>query len=227
MVPTYNEAANLRAFVEAVHAHEPSVDIVVIDDNSPDGTGRIADELASSDPRVRVLHRPAKAGLAAAYRDGYRFAIDGGWDIAFEMDADFSHDPKYLRPMIEALVEADVVIGSRYLPGGGTADWGPVRRFLSRGGGMYARWMLGLPVSDPTAGFIGFRRNALEALIDSPIRSNGYGFQIEVKHHLHRRGFRIREVPIVFPDRKEGESKMTWDIAVEAVWQVIRLRTGR
>lgn len=224
MVPTYNEAENIRPFVAAVLQAQPSVNIVIIDDNSPDGTGRIADELAAGDPRVRVLHRPEKAGLAAAYRDGYRYALDGEWDAAFEMDADFSHDPRYLQPMIEALADADVVVGSRYLPGGGTQDWGPVRRALSKGGGAYARMVLGLPVSDPTAGFIAFRRPALQALLDTEVRSNGYGFQIEVKYQLYRRGFRFAEVPIVFPDRREGDSKMTWDIAVEALWQVLRLR---
>ena len=224
LIPTYNERENLPRLVDAIRERLPLVQILVIDDNSPDGTGELADTIASRDERVRVLHRTKKEGLAAAYLAGFRSALASDAAVVFQMDADFSHDPRYLTPMLEGLLEADVCVGSRYVPGGGTAHWAWHRRWLSKGGGIYARTLLGIDVQDPTAGFVAFRRGALAHLVSQPIHANGYAFQIEVKARLIRAGFRLVEIPIVFPDRTRGQSKMTVDIAKEAVWQVLRLR---
>ena len=232
LVPTYNEAENLGALLDAVRAREPTFDVLVIDDASPDGTGAIAQRRADADERVHVLHRPGKEGLGRAYVDGFRWALAAaaGYSHVFEMDADFSHDPKYLRPLLAAatpeLGGGDLAIGSRYVAGGGTEGWGPLRRAVSRGGGLYARVLLRLPVHDPTSGFKCFRREVLEALDLGAVMTSGYGFQIELTYRALQAGFRVREVPIVFPDRTRGTSKMTVGIALEAARSVWRLRAS-
>jgi len=231
LIPTYNERENLAAIVAAtLAAAGPELQVLVIDDASPDGTGALADELAAAEPRVQVLHRPGKQGLGRAYLDGFRWGLAAprGYSHLISMDADFSHDPGYLAGMIAACHErpggADVVIGSRYVPGGGTRDWGPVRRMISRFGGLYARTVLDLDVRDPTAGFVCYARRVLEGLELDAVAASGYGFQIEMKHRARRAGFVLRELPIVFPDRTRGTSKMTPAIAFEALRLVWRLR---
>ncbi len=229
LVPTYDEAENLEPLLDAILAREPGFHVLVIDDASPDGTGAIAQRRADADPRIHVLHRPGKAGLGRAYVAGFRWALaaEAGYTHVFEMDADFSHDPRYLRPLLDAASDgADVAIGSRYVPGGGTRGWGPVRRAISRGGGLYARLLLDLPVHDPTSGFKCFRREVLQALDLSAVMTSGYGFQIELTYRALQAGFRVREIPIVFPDRTRGASKMTVGIALEAARSVWRLRRG-
>jgi dolichol-phosphate mannosyltransferase len=228
VVPTYNERDNLPPLIAAVEAALPGpCDFLVVDDNSPDGTGQVADQLAASDPRVSVLHRAGKLGLGTAYVAGFRHAISRHYDFVFEMDADFSHDPRYLQPMLErARAGADVVIGSRYVAGGGTENWGALRRAISRGGGLYARTILGIPVADLTAGFVCYRRRVLEAIDLDSLRSNGYSFQIELKYRAVRLGFRLEEYPIRFVDRRVGASKMSRAIFLEALTMVWRLRLG-
>jgi len=198
-----------------------------VDDNSPDGTGEVADELARHDARVHVIHRPGKLGLGTAYITGFRWALERGFDYVFEMDADFSHDPKYLPEMLRtAERDADVVIGSRYVDGGGTRNWGAVRQVISRGGSLYARTILGVGIRDLTSGFICWRRQALEGISLDRVRSSGYSFQIEMKYRALQAGFRVVEVPIVFVDRRVGASKMSRRIFVEALTRVWRMRLG-
>lgn len=223
-MPTYNEAENLESIVEAIHEEVPEVDVLVIDDDSPDGTGEIADRMAEEDERVHVLHRTEKAGLGPAYIAGFRWGLERDYDAILEMDADFSHRPKYLPDMLEGLDDHDVVVGSRYVEGGGTEDWGWLRRVLSRGGGVYARTILGFDVQDPTAGFVAWRREVLEALDLDAVEASGYVFQIELKYRADQQGFSILEIPITFPDRVAGESKMTADIALEAITRVWSIR---
>jgi dolichol-phosphate mannosyltransferase len=227
VVPTYNERDNLRGIAEQLLAAAP-VDLLVVDDNSPDGTGEIADALAAADPRVHVLHRAGKLGLGTAYIAGFQWGLGHGYELVFEMDADGSHDPRYLSQML-ALAEdgADVVVGSRYVPGGGTENWGTGRRLLSRGGSMYARTILGIDVSDVTAGFVCWRKRALEAIDLGTITSNGYSFQIEMKYRALQAGMRLVETPIVFVDRRVGQSKMSRAIFLEALLKVWALRFGR
>ncbi len=228
VLPTYNEAENIEAMVTACLAELAKVEgdhtILVVDDNSPDGTGRIADALAAEHGAVRVLHRPGKQGLGRAYLDGFRRAMAEGAELVLEMDADFSHDPTDLPRLIAAADHADLVIGSRYVPGGGVRDWGLLRRMLSRGGSLYARIVLGLRVNDLTGGFKCFRREVLETLDLAAVHADGYGFQIELTYRAAQAGFRVVEVPIVFSERRLGTSKMTARIAVEAVWKVPALR---
>ncbi len=228
LLPTYNERENLEAILEAILAAEPEFEVLVIDDASPDGTGALADARAAVEPRVHVLHRAGKEGLGKAYIDGFRWALahPRGYTHVFEMDADFSHDPRYLGGMLRACRDggADVAIGSRYVPGGGTKGWPRRRELLSRGGGAYARLILGMPLRDPTAGFICFRRQVLEALPLDRLETRGYGFQIEIKYRALQAGFRVVELPIVFAERERGQSKMSGKIAAEAVLQVLRLR---
>lgn len=226
IVPTYDEAENIERFVAAVLQAVPETHVLVVDDNSPDGTGEIADRLAAEDEggRVHVLHRPGKQGLGQAYLAGFAWALERDYERIVEMDADFSHDPKYLRPLLDAAEHADVVVGSRYVAGGGTRDWGLLRRLLSRGGSLYARTILGVDVRDMTAGFVCYRREALAALALDEVSSTGFVFQIELKYRADRLGLRIVEIPIVFPDRVAGESKMHAGIALEAVAQVWKLR---
>lgn len=227
VVPTYNEIENLPAIVAALLALPvPSLRVLVVDDNSPDGTGKLADELsARHGGRVGVLHRPGKQGLGPAYIAGFRRALADGADAVVEMDADFSHDPAVVPTLIAQLAECDLVLGSRYIPGGGVDPaWSRPRRLLSRFGGLYARTVLGLPIHDPTGGFRAFRRTALEAIDLEAIRSNGYTFQIEMAYAVHRRGLRLCEVPIHFKDRVQGQSKMSASIAAEAAWRVWQVR---
>jgi dolichol-phosphate mannosyltransferase len=228
VLPTYNEAENLERIVRAALPELASATadhhILVVDDGSPDGTGEIADRLAAELAPVEVLHRTAKEGLGRAYLAGFERAIASGADLVLEMDADFSHDPKDLPRLIEATEEADLALGSRYIPGGGVTDWGLLRRLLSRGGSWYARMVLRVPVRDLTGGFKCFRRETLEGIDYRNTHADGYGFQIELTYRTIRAGFRVKEVPIVFRDRKEGTSKMSPRIAIEAVWKVPALR---
>jgi dolichol-phosphate mannosyltransferase len=230
-IPTYNEIENLQPLVEsALKATEASqvgkpVDILVIDDNSPDGTGQLADRLADRhSPRVHVLHRPGKAGLGQAYIAGFGWGMERGYDVLIEMDADFSHDPKYLPEMLKRLETHDVAIGSRYVPGGGTVNWGLGRKIISRGGSLYSRIILGAGIRDFTGGFNGWKRPALEAVNLGTLRSDGYSFQIELKYRAFKKGFRITEFPIVFEDRKVGKSKMNKKIVIEALGRVWSFR---
>ena len=225
VVPTYSEAENLPSIVSRVLALDRPLDVLVVDDSSPDGTGEIADRLAAESPgRVRVLHRPKKLGLGPAYRDGFRRALDLGYGAIAQMDADFSHDPAYLPVFLDLLADADLVVGSRYVAEGGTEHWGLGRRIVSRGGSAWARFFLGLPVRDATAGFKMWRRDTLAAIDLDAVRSNGYCFQVEMTYRALRRGARIVESPIVFPDRRVGRSKMSKAIFIEAVWRVPLLR---
>jgi dolichol-phosphate mannosyltransferase len=228
ILPTYNEAENLERIVGAVLEQLPaSGRVLVVDDNSPDGTGRIANRLADSSESVEVLHRDRKEGLGPAYLAGFHVALDAGAERIIEMDADFSHDPAYLPMLIEATENADLAIGSRYVPGGGVTEWGPMRRFISRGGSAYARVALGLPVRDLTGGFKCFRRGVLEAINIDTIEARGYAFQVETTYRAIRAGFRVVEVPIVFRDRREGNSKMSKSIVGEAMWRVPAMRFRR
>jgi dolichol-phosphate mannosyltransferase len=227
VVPTYNERENLAALVETVLALPvPGLRLLVVDDNSPDGTGALADELASgASGRLLVLHRPGKAGLGPAYLAGFRRALDEGADAVIEMDADFSHDPARIPALLARLDECDLVLGSRYVAGGGVDPaWSLPRRLLSRFGGLYASLILGLPIHDPTGGFRAYSRFALEAIDLTTVRSNGYTFQIEMAYAVHRRGLRLCEVPIHFRERARGQSKMSLAIAVEAAWRVWQVR---
>jgi len=231
ILPTYNEADNLENMVRAALPRlaevAPEHHILVVDDNSPDGTGRIADRLSAELAEVEVLHRPGKQGLGRAYLAGFACALEGGAELVLEMDCDFSHDPADLPRLIRATGEADLVLGSRYAPGGAVQDWGLMRRALSRGGSLYAQLLLRLPVRDLTGGFKCFRREVLEGLDLAGIAADGYGFQIEVTYRAVRAGFRVAEVPIVFTDRRVGHSKMSARIALEAVWKVPALMFGR
>jgi dolichol-phosphate mannosyltransferase len=225
VLPTYNEADNLEAIVAAtLERLPPSRRILIVDDNSPDGTGRIADRIAADADDVAVLHRPAKEGLGPAYLAGFREALAGGAELILEMDADFSHDPAHLPELIAAASHADLVLGSRYTPGGGVEDWGAVRRAVSRWGSSYARAVLGLRIQDMTGGYKCFRRKVLETIDLDSIRSRGYAFQVEVTYRAKRAGFRVIEIPIVFRDRRAGSSKMSGPIVLEAIWRVPALR---
>src|SRR5437879_9814518 len=228
VLPTYNEAANLEPIVDAALPQLARVSadhtVLVVDDSSPDGTGEIADRLAGEHEAVQVLHRAGKEGLGRAYIAGFTRALEGGADLVLEMDADFSHDPADIPRLVEASADADLVLGSRYMPGGGVAGWNRRRRLLSRGGCWYARTVLGVPVRDLTGGFKCFRRQVLETLDLSGIHADGYGFQIEMTYRAIRAGFRVREIPITFHDRRAGASKMDTRIAAEAVWKVPTLR---
>jgi dolichol-phosphate mannosyltransferase len=228
-LPTYNERENLERILRALA--DKGVHVLVIDDNSPDGTGALADELAAELDFVSVLHREQKEGLGPAYLAGFRQALGDGADLVLEMDADFSHDPADVPRLIEAAENADLVLGSRYVDGGAIADWGPLRRFVSAGGSFYARVLLGVPVRDLTGGFKCFRREVVETLDLDAIGSRGYAFQIETTYRALRAGFRVVEVPIRFVDRELGGSKMSRTIFAEAIWKVPVLRlqalTGR
>jgi dolichol-phosphate mannosyltransferase len=228
ILPTYNEAENIEAIVaaalpqlaEAADRHT----ILIVDDDSPDGTGRIADRLAQEHSEVRVLHRARKQGLGRAYLAGFGMALENGADLILEMDSDFSHDPEDIPRLIAAAGAADLVLGSRYVPGGGVANWGFIRRALSWGGSAYARIILGVPVRDLTGGFKCFHRRVLEALDLDQVHADGYGFQIELTYRAVQAGFTVAEVPITFRERRIGQSKMTARIALEAVWKVPALR---
>jgi dolichol-phosphate mannosyltransferase len=230
ILPTYNEAENIGAIVAAsaevlATAAPEGFRVLVVDDGSPDGTGSLADAMAAEHSWLEVLHRTEKNGIGPAYLAGFRYALDRGAGYVMEMDSDFSHDPTDLARLLGAArSEADLALGSRYVPGGRVSDWGLVRRFISEGGSTYARWVLGLQVRDLTGGFKCFRREVLEAIQFDSVRSRGYAFQVELTYRAVRAGFRVVEVPIVFRDRQQGQSKMSWRIAAEAMWLVPRLR---
>jgi len=225
IVPTYNERENIARLMEAVLAQDPRLELLVVDDGSPDGTGEIIDAEAAINPRVHTLHRPRKMGLGTAYRAGFAWALEHGFDYIFEMDADFSHDPAHLPAFLRAIEETDLVLGSRYREGKVTVvNWPIGRLILSYFANVYARAVTGLPVWDATGGFKCFRRSVLEGIDLSKVRSNGYAFQIEMSFRAWKRGARIVEVPIVFVDRTEGQSKMSGAIVREAIWMVWRLR---
>jgi dolichol-phosphate mannosyltransferase len=223
-LPTYDERENVVPITEAILAATPDVDVLVIDDNSPDGTGRLADAIAAREPRVKVLHRSGKQGLGKAYLAGFDWALRRDYELVLEMDADFSHDPRYLPGMLEAARGADLVLGSRNVPGGGTVNWGMGRKLISRGGSLYARTILGIPVRDLTGGFKCFRREVLESIDLQTVECTGYAFQIELTFRALRRGFRVVEIPIVFVDRRVGQSKMSRRIVLEALGKVWSIR---
>jgi dolichol-phosphate mannosyltransferase len=224
-IPTYNERDNVESIVRAVLAADPRVDVLVVDDKSPDGTGELADALARESPRVQVLHRAGKEGLGKAYLAAFDWALQHGYSLVLEMDADWSHDPRYLSTLLDrASSDADLVLGSRWVQGGGTRNWGLGRRLISRGGSFYARSILGLSIRDLTGGFKCFRAEVLRAIDLPTVTSTGYGFQIELTYRAIRRGFRVVEIPIVFEDRRVGQSKMSRDIVFEALAMVWKIR---
>ncbi len=230
ILPTYNEAENIEAIVSAAaavldRAARSGFRVLVVDDGSPDGTGQIADQMASEHDWLEVLHRAEKNGIGPAYLAGFAHALEHGAEYVMEMDSDFSHDPADLARLLQAIYSgADLALGSRYVPGGGVEDWSLLRRFISEGGSTYARWVLGLSVRDLTGGFKCFRREVLEAIHFDSVRSRGYAFQVELTYRAVRAGFRVVEVPIIFRDRERGQSKMSWRIAAEAMWLVPGLR---
>jgi dolichol-phosphate mannosyltransferase len=225
VLPTYNEAENIEAIVGAAHDMLPaSARILIVDDNSPDGTGEIAERLAAAHESVSVLHRDRKEGLGPAYVAGFRQALAEGAGLVLEMDSDFSHAPAYLPRLLEAAESADLVIGSRYVVGGGVDHWGAMRRAISRGGSLYARLALGVEVRDLTGGFKCFRREVLEAIDLDTVQSRGYAFQVELTYRAIQHGFKVVEVPIIFRDRRHGSSKMDHSIIAEAIWRVPLLR---
>jgi dolichol-phosphate mannosyltransferase len=224
IVPTYNEAKNLPQIVPAVLKQDPRLEVLVVDDNSPDGTGDIADRMAQAKSRVHVLHRQSKEGLGRAYLAGFRWGLEQGYEAMFEMDADFSHDPAFIGGFLTAIEDADLVLGSRYATGVNVINWPISRLLLSLGANLYARLITGLPLSDATGGFKCFRRAVLEAIDLDQVRSNGYAFQIEMSFRAWKKGFRLKEIPIIFHDRVEGQSKMSKRIVREAIWMVWWLR---
>lgn len=223
-IPTYNEVENIARIIPRVLEQDQRLDVLVVDDNSPDGTGAIADQIAEQNLRVHVLHREAKQGLGKAYLAAFAWALDRGYDFVFEMDSDFSHDPKFLPEFLRAIEEADLVVGSRYKTGVNVINWPMSRLFLSYGANVYARWITGLPLQDSTGGFKCFRRAVLEAIPLDRVQSNGYAFQIEMSFRAWKKGFRLVEIPIVFIDRVQGHSKMSRKIIREAIWMVWWLR---
>ena len=227
VIPTYNERDNLEPLLARMHAVVPDADVLVVDDGSPDGTGVLADELAMADPRIRVLHRSGKEGLGAAYVAGFTLALQRPYRVLVEMDADGSHPPEDLPALLEALRDADVVLGSRYVSGGQVVNWPAHRQWLSRGGSLYSRLALGLPIRDMTAGFRAYRREVLEALDLESVTSQGYCFQIDMTWRATRAGFRVREVPITFTERERGASKMSGAIVAEALWRVTQWGAAR
>ena len=222
VIPTYNEADNLAWIVDRVRTAVPEADVLVVDDSSPDGTGELADKLASDDPQVSVVHRSEKAGLGAAYLHGFEVALERGYDVIGEMDADGSHQPEQLPALLAALEESDLVLGSRWVPGGSVVNWPLSRRALSRGGNLYTRLLLGIPIKDATGGFRLFRRTTLEAIDLPSVQSVGYCFQADLARRTVQAGLRVREVPIEFVERVRGESKMSPDVAVESLKRITR-----
>lgn len=231
IIPTYNEVDNIRRVVTRVRETVPEAHVLVADDNSPDGTGKVADELAAADERVRVLHRKGKEGLGAAYLAGFRWGIDNGYDVLVEMDADGSHQPEELPRLLTALKGADLVLGSRWVPGGRVVNWPRHREILSRGGSTYSRLLLGVPIRDVTGGYRAFRKETLLGLGMDDVASQGYCFQVDLAHRAVRAGFHVVEVPITFVERERGDSKMSRDIVAEALWRVtawgVRSRVGQ
>jgi len=232
IVPTYNERFNIARLIPAILAQDPSLEVLVVDDGSPDGTGAIVDGIAANNARVHVIHRAAKLGLGTAYIAGFRWALERKYDLVFEMDADFSHNPERLPEFLDAIRESDVVLGSRYQNGHvNVVNWPMSRLFLSYAANIYARFVTGLPIFDTTGGFKCFRRNVLESIDLNSVKSNGYAFQIEMSYRAWKRGFQLFEIPIIFVDRTEGVSKVSKKLVCEAIWMVWRLRwwslTGR
>jgi len=224
IIPTYNEAGNLCPLLKEIFGRVPESDILIVDDNSTDGTGELANQIHTENPQVNVIHRPGKLGLGTAYLAGFKYAIAHNYDAAFEMDADFSHDPRYLPDFLKAIEHADLVIGSRYVPGGGTPDWSPVRRLISSSGNILARFLLGIPIHDCTAGFRCYRCEVLRSIDLDTIQLRGYGFQVELVYRVMKQGFKIVETPIIFVDRRVGKSKMSHKIVIEAFTYVLRTR---
>jgi dolichol-phosphate mannosyltransferase len=222
VIPTYNESENIEPIVGRVRTAVPSADVLVVDDGSPDGTGKLADELAERDPQVQVLHRTAKNGLGAAYIAGFGMGLAAGYDVLVEMDADGSHAPEQLPRLLDALADADLVLGSRWVPGGAVVNWPLPRKMISRGGSLYSRMALGVPIRDVTGGFRAFRREVLEGIDYAGVASQGYCFQIDLATRALRAGYRVVEVPITFVERVRGESKMSNDIVREALVRVTR-----
>lgn len=229
IIPTYNEKENITRLIPEVLVQDDNIEIMVVDDNSPDGTGDLVEWISRDNARVHLMRRPGKLGLGTAYISGFREALTRpDIECVFEMDADFSHQPKYIPEFLKAIRSADVILGSRYVPGGGVRNWGLIRKVLSRGGSIFSRFMLGLPAYDCTGGFRCYRRQVLEALDFERINSEGFGFQVEMLHECNKKGFRIKEIPIVFPDREKGASKISKKIVFEAFFLVCRLRfSGR
>src|SRR5437667_696171 len=227
IIPTYNEIDNLTPLLKEIFSYAPETDILIVDDNSPDGTGKLADKFHQENEHVHVLHRAGKLGLGTAYIEGFKYAIEHAYDVAFEMDADFSHDPRYLPDFLKAIENADLVIGSRYIPGGDTPNCTMLRRFISGGGNIFARFMLGIPVHDCTAGYRCYRREVLESIGLDTIQAQGYAFQVELAYRTTRQGFKVVETPIVFMDRRVGKSKMSHTIFLEGFLWVLRTRFGK
>jgi dolichol-phosphate mannosyltransferase len=227
IIPTYNEIENLRPLLEKILSYAPETEVLIVDDHSPDGTGELADEIQNENPRVKVLHRPDKMGLGTAYIVGFKYAIEHGYDAVFEMDADFSHNPRFLPNFLKAIEQADLVIGSRYIPGGDTPNWSLLRRLISGGGNIFARLVLGIPVHDCTAGYRLYRRQLLESIDLDTVESHGYAFQIEMACRAARQGFKIVETPIIFMDRRFGKSKMSRKIVLEGFTYVLKARFNR
>jgi dolichol-phosphate mannosyltransferase len=224
IIPTYNERENIERIVPQVLEQDSSIHILIVDDGSPDGTGEIADQMAKGNNHINVLHRQGKGGLGTAYIAGFRYALEKGYDLILEMDCDFSHDPKSLPKFLEAIQDADLILGSRYISGVNVINWPMSRLLLSYYANVYSRWVTGLPLRDATGGFKCYRREVLNAINLDKVRSNGYSFQIEMSFRAWKKGFKIKEIPIIFEDRKAGQSKMSKKIVREAIWMVWKLR---
>lgn len=224
IIPTYNEKENISTILPLVLKQDQGIEVLVVDDNSPDGTGKLVEELKASNPRVKLITRAKKSGLGTAYMAGFDYALQNGYDYIFEMDSDFSHDPNYIPDFLKAIEDSDLVLGSRYIKGVNVVNWPITRLLLSYFANVYARWVTGLPVRDSTGGFKCFKREVLEKIGLDNIHSNGYAFQIEMSFRAWRKGFKIKEIPIIFVDRRAGESKMSKKIVREAIWVVWKLR---
>jgi len=224
IIPTYNEKENISTILPLVLKQDQEIEVLVVDDNSPDGTGRLVEELQSSNPRIKLIKREKKSGLGTAYIAGFDYALQNGYDYIFEMDSDFSHEPSYIPDFLKAIKDSDLVLGSRYIRGVNVVNWPMTRLLLSYFANVYARWVTGLPVRDSTGGFKCFRREVLEKIGLDNIHSNGYAFQIEMNFRAWKKGFKIKEIPIIFVDRRAGESKMSKKIVREAIWMVWKLR---
>jgi dolichol-phosphate mannosyltransferase len=224
IIPTYNEKENIGKIIPLVLEQDPDIEVLVVDDNSPDGTGKIVEEMIATNRRVKLIQRVKKSGLGTAYLAGFQYALENSYDYIFEMDSDFSHDPAYIPYFLSAIREADLVLGSRYIKGVNVVNWPITRLLLSYYANVYARWVTGLPVKDSTGGFKCFKKEVLEKIGLDRIHSNGYAFQIEMSFRAWKKGFKIKEIPIIFVDRREGESKMSKKIVREAIWMVWKLR---
>jgi len=224
IIPTYNEKENINKIIPLVLEQDQDIEVLVVDDNSPDGTGKLVEEIQSSNPRIKLIRREKKSGLGTAYLAGFKYALENGYNYIFEMDSDFSHDPSYIPDFLKAIEDSDLVLGSRYIKGVNVVNWPITRLLLSFYANVYARWVTGLPVKDSTGGFKCFKSEVLEKIGLDNIHSNGYAFQIEMSFRAWRKGFRIKEIPIIFVDRRAGESKMSKKIVREAIWMVWKLR---